>query len=267
MRTTCTPEEAIRYIATAYELELGEPPSPEGLAILVAQSALETGHWRSMFGWNAGNIRGSYRGQSQSIEGADEIIDGKRVVVESGFRAYPSAEDGFGDFVRFLMVDTTPDNGRPNKWHRAVDAIHAGDVTAYVLALSDPDGNPQTSDGYFTADPSKYAAAVRSTFTRYLPACRSHLAQTTEPAPAPDTERPPPVDITEHLAVKQSQLEDIAAALANGFLELSARVGKVDSKLDTLIAMVASTNATLSTHDERLAALEPMAPTNGAGHA
>lgn len=179
-RTPITSAQAVAILAAAYEQAIGRPPKPATLAILVAQSALETGQWSSMWLWNWGNIRGSYRGVSQSIKGANEIIDGKRVAgpdVEAGFRAYPDAAAGAVDFVRFLGVDTTPDNGRPNRYADAWACAEAGDVDGYCRELSEA--------GYYTANVARYTMGVRALVEQYRPICEAQLRPQTDPAPMP----------------------------------------------------------------------------------
>lgn len=162
MLTPLPVPEAIQYIRKALHQECGAVLENTVL-VYAAQSALETGRWQSMHGWNFGNLRGSYLGQSQIIRGADEIIDGKRVTgaaVEAGFRAYPSPSEGARDFVRFLAVDTTPNNGRPNRYRKAHDAALRGDPEGFARALG--------AAGYYTASVDKYARAVVQIFDEFV---------------------------------------------------------------------------------------------------
>ena len=71
----------------------------------------------------------------------------------------------------------------------------------------------------------------------------------TEPATAPDTERPPPMTIEESHSIQISQIGDLAKDLTNGLLAMN-------QKLDQLVAMVSSTNATLTYDHERIDRLE-----------
>ena len=227
-RTSMTPPIAVGHIADAYRTALGRVPKPKTLAILVAQSALETGQWKSMWLYNFGNMRAgrNYGGKTQSLKGADEIINGKRVTgaaVEAGFRAYDSAHEGALDFVRFLMVDTTPNNGRPNKWEVAAEAAERGDLKTYVFALSDPDGNPGTSDGYFTADPDIYYDGLRALYEQMLPLCSAHLGvRDTDP-----TELDPHnfCDIITRLRVVEKEIGEATAMLGSTADALARRAG------------------------------------------
>jgi hypothetical protein len=154
-RTVLSRAEAARAIRDAFARVFGEAPSPETLAILVAQSALETGHWRSMWCWNFGNIRGSFRGAWTSFR-AGEIVDGREIFLEAGpankFRAYASAAEGAEDFVRFLGTATRP--GQSNRYASAWAAALRGDAMTFALELG--------RAGYYTASREKYAATVRA---------------------------------------------------------------------------------------------------------
>jgi len=205
VRTSLGRSAIVAELGDAYRAEFGEDPGPAQLAILAAQVGIETGNGEHLWCWNFGNIRGSYKGQTTSLAHATEIIDGKEVSVPGGFRAYPSAEEGARDFLRFLGVDTTPNNGRPNRYEAAWEAAKHGDVTAYVRALKQA--------GYFTASEAKYRTGVASLFEVYLPIALDYLGQ---PDMAPDTERPPPssnVLALSAIAKARAALDEAEAAL------------------------------------------------------
>ncbi len=183
-RTPLSAEEAIDAIHEAYVKIFNRSPVAHMLAILVSQTALETGQWRAIYDYNFGNIRGRYKGSTMSILGANEIIDGKTVIVEDNFRSYPDMYAGAEDFVRFLGTDTTPHNGRANKWDMAFEAAERGDLKAYVFALADPDGNPRTSDGYFTASKDLYFKGIKALYNQFLPMCVDFLGSSTDTDPA-----------------------------------------------------------------------------------
>jgi hypothetical protein len=157
VRTHLTPTEAIDAIWHAHNDVIGGPCPVPLLEILSAQSALETGRWKSMWCFNMGNLRGTGDGgEWMRIHGADEIIDGKRVTgaeVEAGFAAYRERYSGARAFVRFLGTATKPPN--PNRYAAAWSAATAGDVDAYCRELK--------AQGYFTADLGLYTNGVRGT--------------------------------------------------------------------------------------------------------
>lgn len=227
--TPLTSDEAIAATAIAFQRVLRRAPAPETLAILVAHTALECGQWKSLHCFNLGNIKGAdprtglytmYKcderlradvaEKSIAVDPAHAQLrsknpDGTWTVwflpphVQTHFRAFRTAEDAFEDYVRFLFLDTTPDNGKPNKWHRAAAAAERGDLKGFVYGLYDPDGNPKTSDGYFTARPDVYydgadgpggRPGILALYDQFLPRCRQHLG-ISESEPPPTDPAPP----------------------------------------------------------------------------
>ena len=186
----------VSELGDAYLAEFGEVPSARQLAILAAQVALETGHGKHLWNHNFGNIRGSYNGASTSLKHATEIIDGREVSVPDGFRAYPNAREGARDFLRFLGVDTTPHNNRPNRYQKAWDAACAGDVAAYVRELK--------AAGYFTASLTKYLAGVERLVVDYMPLALEYVGT------VHDTERPPPPPVDPALLADMRRSLDVA---------------------------------------------------------
>jgi hypothetical protein len=178
VRTIITPTQAIDAIWHAHVDLFGGYCPVKLLEILAAQSALETGRWHSMFSWNFGNIRGhGPDGATQAIAGADEIIDGKRVVVPDGFAAYKDRLEGAREFVRFLGVATKPP--APNRYQAAWEAATDGDVAGYCRELR--------AHGYFTADLGQYTRGVQGTVdwlrSGPMPEFLRYLSPTPEPFP------------------------------------------------------------------------------------
>lgn len=154
--TAAEPHQAVRAISEV--LSAIYPGRDVGAATVIyaSHSALETGWWRRMHNWNFGNLRGSYYCLTQSIPGATEMV-GSRVVsgplVERGFRAYQSPGAGVVDFVTTIALDTTPSNGRRNRYWRAAAAALRGDVIGYAKALG--------AAGYYTTHHVGYARRMR----------------------------------------------------------------------------------------------------------
>lgn len=157
-RTRATPEDMIHAIWQAHQDVIGGPCPVNLLELLVAQSALETGRWQSMWCFNCGNIRGhAPDGAWTSIKGASEIENGKEVFYDVGpdnkFAAYRDAVDGARAFVRFLGTASHPPE--PNRYQGAWDAAISGDVVGYCAELK--------KHGYFTANLEQYSQGVRGT--------------------------------------------------------------------------------------------------------
>lgn len=153
------------------------------LALMVAQSALESGNWRSMHCFNFGNIKASsrYRGLYCQFR-CNEVINGKLEWFDPphpqcNFRAYETAEDGARDYMRFLAVDTNGDgvNRYAEVWRTLVEADgDDADVFSFVRELK--------RAGYFTASERLYfdggngKGGVLALYRQYLPRVEAALA-------------------------------------------------------------------------------------------
>ncbi len=200
-----TPIEAFDAIAGFRQacLRLWSTGRPETIATLMAQSALETGRWTSMFNYNPSNVKAgaNYRGLYTCFPLINEVElrDGVRrtiwysdraeLVSKNGppaphkpvydvpegqpmsrFRAFPSFTDGVVDKLAFLARDN---------YKAAREAAFSGDPGAYVRACK--------AAGYFTADLAPYERAVASLFATYLPLARNETLEPVElPAPEED---------------------------------------------------------------------------------
>ena len=187
--TTAEPRAAIEALARAC-IELTEQlPTAEGLACHVAQSALETGHWKACHWWNFGNVKASasYDG-TITYFGCNEIlknpVTGQRQVhwfhpsaqrqwsghdawlaahpaskpddSQCRWRAYETIELGSTEQLAFLA--------KRNRYRAAWDAGLRGDPIAFSRALR--------AAGYYTADESHYTKLLNSLFGKYLMSCR-----------------------------------------------------------------------------------------------
>jgi hypothetical protein len=171
--THCTALEFARAVRGGLETLNGTTPTPEHVCVLTAQSALESGRWRSMHRFNPGNIKASESYEYMYCQFAcDEIINGKIQKFfpphpQTNFRAFYDLEVGVLDYLRFLS--------RRARYAQAWAAASRGDPAAFIRALH--------SAGYFTASEAPYLKAVVSLFNEY----RRQLAE-----PQRDTE--PPAD-------------------------------------------------------------------------
>jgi len=113
VKTPATPGEVAGAMLRAYARVTGTGPTTEtGYLMPLAQSAFETGHWKSMFNWNTGNVTSSGAG-----DWVYEYAGSLR------FQAYASLDDGATSHVAFL------------KHCGALGAMDAGDVHGFVEAL------------------------------------------------------------------------------------------------------------------------------------
>ena len=186
-KTPATVEEIGRALALAWLRLFGEMPSRASIALLLAQSALETSRWRSCYSWNLGNVKatpawsGSHcerycnellteqqardavsRASLQPDGTLDVIlggvVGGKRIAnfyppnPASRFRAFATLEDGALDYLSILA----------DRFASAWRYLEDGDASGFALALH--------RARYYTADPKAYAAGLVSLQREY-----SHL--------------------------------------------------------------------------------------------
>jgi hypothetical protein len=156
--TPCAPLGYVRAIRSGLETITGKTPPDGQVAVLTAQSALESGRWRSMHRFNPGNIKASADyGYLYCQYRCNEVIGGKTEWFDpphpqTNFRAFMDLDTGVLDYLRFL-------SGRvryASPWAAAVK----GDPAAFVHALK--------ISGYFTASEGPYLKGVVSLFNEYM---------------------------------------------------------------------------------------------------
>ena len=171
--TRCDAPTYLRAIRSGLETLSGRTPSTAHVAVLTAQSALESGRWRSMHRFNPGNIKASPTYEYLYCQfRCNEVIGGKVLWFDpphpqTNFRAFMDLDTGVLDYLRFLA-----DRAR---YRPAWEAAASGDPVRFVHALK--------TAGYFTADEAPYLRAVVSLFHEY-----SGLLNQYDVAPAPDDE-------------------------------------------------------------------------------
>jgi len=169
--TPCTTADVLKAFRGALETVTGKTPSNATLAVLVAQSALETGRWKSLHCWNFGNVKASAAYEWLYCQfRCNEVINGKVVWFDpphpqTNFRAFTSIDTGALDHIRFLS--------KSKRYSQAWLAAEHGNPDAFVAALK--------IAGYFTADEGPYRKSVASLFNEHLALLRK---STTEPPPA-----------------------------------------------------------------------------------
>jgi hypothetical protein len=190
--TPLTREAAARALAGAYQTLTGKLPTPAVLALLLAQSALETGNWQKIHNFNFGNAKASpdypiivqFRCSEVNAQGVEEFFDPPHP--QCNFRAYEDAESGALDYLKVL-------HNRPHWWR----GLHTGSPSAFVDALATP---PK----YFTANPARYKRTVTALFEAFRPLALAALEGLVSPSPSPallppDSSGPRPVPPNESL--------------------------------------------------------------------
>lgn len=165
MRATLVPDLLTRVDAPTYlrairsglETLNGKTPSNAHVAILTAQSALESGRWCSMHRFNPGNIKASDSYEYLYCQFRCNEVIGNKVEwfdpphPQTNFRAFMDLDTGVLDYLRFLSQRA--------RYAAAWQAAAKGDPAAFVHALK--------MSGYFTASEGPYLKGVASLFLEY----------------------------------------------------------------------------------------------------
>lgn len=151
--THVDPLDLAKALVSAWRKLLGSTPRRESILTLLAQSALETGWWKSCHCWNLGNAKAG-DDRDHCFFRCNEVIGGKIVWFDPPhpqcrFRAFRSLEEGAIDYLTLMR----------NRFHSAWPAVEAGDPRAFVRALK--------ASGYFTADLGPYENSVAAIFAQY----------------------------------------------------------------------------------------------------
>lgn len=145
--TPLTPDEAAAALATAYKRVTGKAPTKQILGLLVGQTALETGDWKSLHNYNMGNAKATASDPYYTGFRCWELVNGQKTWYEADdpmcrFAAHKTAADGAEHYIRVLAH-------RSNWWA----GLQTGTVPGYVAGLT-------SSPAYFTANADEYARGL-----------------------------------------------------------------------------------------------------------
>lgn len=181
VKTPLTDAQAAYYLKLAFKEVTGDEPSLDSLAIIWAQTTLETGHFRSCYNGNVGNIK-KLPNQKYTSFKCSEIINGKEEFFvpyhpQTFFAAWDDPLGGMVAYIQFLK--------RP-RYKDAYAQLVAGNAIKYSAALK--------VAGYFTADLIGYTKGVVSLSEQF----KNHSAEYLSWAP-PESPKPidPPTPIPE----------------------------------------------------------------------
>lgn len=199
VKTVASAEDVARSLRKAWEVLFEEVPKLESVALLMAQSALETGRWKSCYSWGLGNVKWTpatetdvcYRECNElltpeaavaALVKASPRTDGAGLDVElrgvsgdkqivwfypdhpaSAFRAFKTLDEGAVNYLSVLH----------KRFSSAWPAVVAGSPLEFVTRLK--------ASRYFTAPLAEYLKAVNSLFLEYL-----KLLKNMPPDPEPE---------------------------------------------------------------------------------
>jgi hypothetical protein len=183
-QTPATAQQVLEALSQAYVDYFHASPNRIALPILLAQSAGETGWWKSMWNNNLGNYKGVAGGEAdwtflrcwEMVKTVPPAwLTDPRITVEESlaadgrhkvwfgpdhpaccFMSFPTLADGAAVYLSRLIArfSAPNDQGIGDAWHWAVE----GDILAFVTALH--------SHGYFTADPHEYVKLTEGAHKR-----------------------------------------------------------------------------------------------------
>lgn len=176
--TPVSPVEVFLALAGAWQLLTGSMPDRRIIHIIHAQSALETGHWKSIINYNLGgakkhgNCDWTYFTTTErfSSEKADQYLasskPGSEVTLlkaEPGFKTLKfSGKQQMNCFASWETLDTAAKDHLAllfSRYPKAIEKAKAGDAVGYVHELK--------KAGYFTASEEDYAKTVNSIAASY----------------------------------------------------------------------------------------------------
>lgn len=139
-----TPDEARGWLTQALAERMApDKPTANQVALLMAQSALETSHWQSMWGYNFGNVIVTSGWTGDSIE-LDDSGNLRR------FRLYPEPIAGARDYVGTLW--------RRPAWRAG---LLSGSPARFAASLKDD------KPSYYEAPLARYRRALVPLWVQY----------------------------------------------------------------------------------------------------
>jgi hypothetical protein len=152
VRTQVSPAQMAQAIISAWQQKFGSAPSKEQVALILAQNDHETGHRKSMWNYNVGNITTKADGSFDyfdDLSTEEQTSPGVWKKMKLKYRAYPTLEEGVKDYLNFLS------SGRYTKaWQHIVHP----DPASFSKALKEA--------GYYTANEAPYTKSLVSLFDR-----------------------------------------------------------------------------------------------------
>jgi len=148
--------DATQALVEAYTRVTGGAPTARVLALLLAQTAFETGRWQKIHNFNFGNAKADLSYPLIAQFRCSEVENGIEQFFDPpdphcNFRAYTNPADGAVDYIKVLQ-----------HWPHWWNGLQSEDPNAFVDALA-------TAPKYFTGNPVIYKHAVASLFDEFRP--------------------------------------------------------------------------------------------------
>lgn len=153
-RTNVSEDQLTKALIGAWKVLFNSEPTKEQINMVLAQNAIETGHRKSMWNYNVGNITTSGNGSFNYFDDlttSEQIKPGTWEKRNLKYRAYPSLQAGAYDYLKFL-------SGK--KYAGAWAHIMNPNPVAFSKALK--------QIGYYTANEADYTKQLKSVYDKKM---------------------------------------------------------------------------------------------------
>jgi len=195
VKTDISESEMASAIISGWEQLFNKKPTKEQVSLILAQNSLETGHRKSMWNFNVGNITTDGKGEYNYFDDlttSEQSSPGHWEKANLKYRAYPTLEEGVLDYLKFLS--------QSKRYGSAWQHIINPNPEEYSKALK--------AAGYYTADEAPYTKGLVSLFDKYNKSeTPTKVHKMTKLEPSNDT--------SNILYLVDEQLKEIAASLDN----------------------------------------------------
>lgn len=158
-RTPLTPEQAAQALSVGYQTVTGSVPTPEVLALLIAQTGHETTNWKDISNYAFGGVKDFGNNPYVQALLTGEGNPPKHYVLP--FAAYRTPEEGATAYIRTLKA-------RPPWWA----GLQSGNPETFVAALR---SIPHRA--YFTGNTRDYLTSVQSRAAQFADLARAYARQ------------------------------------------------------------------------------------------
>ena len=153
VKTETSEAQMAQAVIEAWKKLFGNTPTKEQVGLVIAQNSLETGHRKSMWNFNVGNVTTDGKGQYDyydDITTAEQIKPGVWKKMNLKYRAYPSLIEGVKDYLKLLSGP---------RYAKAWKHIMDPDPSAFSKALK--------GAGYYTANEAPYTKTMVSLYSQF----------------------------------------------------------------------------------------------------
>jgi hypothetical protein len=163
--TPLSADQAAKALSDGYKKVVGRKPSKSILDLLISQTALETGNWKSLHNYNFGNAKATSSDQFVQYYGCSEVFNGVEEFFSAGdphcvFAAHKTAADGAAHYINVLK-------SRAHWW----TGLQSGTVPKFIAGLT-------TVPAYFTADAGQYGNTLSKLTAQYAPLAKKYSGST-----------------------------------------------------------------------------------------